>query len=159
MGLRRRSTIEGANIFFVTTSLKNHQPLFSSPKTRDDIETFLFEFFPDYADKLMGYVIMPSHIHLLVGCLRGGPQLSRFVQSFKSLSARKFFFKSVWEKRFDDLIITSAKQFQIKLNYIHDNPVRKGYVSNPVDWKWSSARFWILGQEHSLITKSWDWTP
>ena len=28
------------------------------------------------------------------------------------------------------------------INYIHENPVRRGLVNRPTDWVWSSARFW-----------------
>jgi hypothetical protein len=30
--------------------------------------------------------------------------------------------------------------FEQKLNYIHNNPVESGFVTNPIDWKYSSAR-------------------
>ena len=161
VGLRKRTHIEGANLFFVTTTLQDHQSLITTPKSRNDFQNLLFEFFPGYADVLMGYVIMPSHIHLLVGCFNGGQQLSRFMQSFKSLSSRKLFPEvgSVWQHRFDDLVITSEKQFQIKRNYIHENPVRKGFVSAPADWEWSSARYWILGEDHPVLTRDWHWMP
>jgi hypothetical protein len=36
--------------------------------------------------------------------------------------------------------IWSLKVFEQKLNYIHNNPVASGFVTNPVDWKYSSAR-------------------
>jgi len=107
----------------------------------------------------MGYVLMPSHVHFLVGCRGGGNQLSKFMKTFKSLSARKFFpgVGSIWIERFDDLRITTEKQLWIKLNYIHENPVRKGLVSKAIDWPWSSARFWILNEQKGVLTKEWDW--
>jgi putative transposase len=58
---------------------------------------------------------------------------------------------------FDDLVIVTEKQFYTKLNYIHENPVRKGLVKEAVDWKWSSARFWMNDEEHPVLKKDWDW--
>lgn len=40
---------------------------------------------------------------------------------------------------FDDLVISSEKQFRIKLEYIHNNPVKAGLVTTAVDYPYSSA--------------------
>ena len=142
----------------MTTTVKEWKPIFNQEKL-DELERLLFSFFPNYADSLMGYVIMPSHVHLMVGCKNGGEQLSRFMQSYKSLSARKIFpeLGSIWMKRFDDLVINSEKQFRIKLNYIHKNPVKSGLVDSSLAWKWSSARFWESDNLHPVLTKDWNW--
>ncbi|MDP8208443.1 MAG: transposase [Candidatus Electryonea clarkiae] len=160
MGKRNRSLIKETNLFYVTTTLKDWQPLFATSDVRNKAQNLLFSFFPDYAEALMGYVIMPSHIHCMIGCKQGGPQLSRMVGAFKSITAKKLFpsLGSVWMHRFDDLVVTSEKQFRVKLNYIHENPVRKGFVDKPEDWKWSSAQFWELNDDHPTLTKGWDWT-
>ncbi len=48
------------------------------------------------------------------------------------------------------MLIEDGDFFDQKLNYIHDNPVRKGYVENPEHWKFSSARNYLLN-DHSMI--------
>ena len=158
MGRRNRTLIEAPSLFFVTTTVREWKPVFSHEKL-DTLEQQLFALIPKYADALMGYVLMPSHVHLLVGCREGGGQLSTFMRSFKSLSARLIFpdAGSLWMHRFDDLVITTEKQFAIKLNYIHENPVRGGLVKDVIDWKWSSASFWMSNEPHSLLTKDWSW--
>ncbi len=158
MGKRNRSQVTEASLFFVTTSLRDWKPLFSDPETAEKVEKFLFELFPSYADALFGYVIMPSHLHLMVGCCNGGGQLSEFMRTLKSLTSRRFFPQSgsVWMDRFDDLRIITEKQFLIKLTYIHNNPVRKGLVESPLHWPWSSARFWILGEKKGVLTNNYD---
>ena len=52
--------------------------------------------------------------------------------------------------RFDDVLIHSKEQYEIKLNYIHNNPVKRGLVQRPEDWLYSSARNYLLG-DHSII--------
>jgi len=42
-----------------------------------------------------------------------------------------------------DFNIINARILKSKIDYIHMNPVRKGLVKEPVEWQWSSARFWI----------------
>jgi len=41
------------------------------------------------------------------------------------------------------VIIGTDKQFRVKLNYIHENPVRSGLVEDAINWKWFSVRFWL----------------
>lgn len=159
MGRRRRSLITTPSLFFVTSTLRNREPPFSNPDLLAKVERQLMALFPTYAGALLGYVLMPSHVHLLIGC-SSGAQLSRFKQTFKSLTARELFpgQGSVWVPRFDDLVIASEKQFWVKLNYIHENPVRKKLVPLATDWHWSSARFWMLNEPNGALTREWDWS-
>ena len=123
-------------------------------------------------ETIAAYVVMPSHAHALIG-LREVGHLSEFMRSFKSLAARrirpllsaemlpafergsKFQF---WKPRFDDLIIRSEKQFRIKTDYIHNNPVKAGLVKRSAEYVLSSAGDWLTG-ELGIITvdKSWSW--
>ena len=47
----------------------------------------------------------------------------------------------VWQRRFYDLNVWSEKKRLEKLTYMHNNPVKRGLVSQPRDWPWSSWRF------------------
>jgi len=158
MGKRKRTLITAPSLFFATTTVRDWRPVFTRERL-DALERQLFALFPAHADTLMGYVLMPSHVHLLVGCRGGGVQLSKFMGSFKSLTTRQIFPNAgpTWMHRFDDVVITSEKPLSIKLNYIHENPVRAGLVQDVIDWKWSSARFWSTDEVHSVLAKDWDW--
>ncbi|MGO8733336.1 MAG: hypothetical protein ACLQVM_11145 [Terriglobia bacterium] len=50
----------------------------------------------------------------------------------------------VWQRNFDDMNIWTAKKREEKLNYMHNNPVKRGFVRQPGDWPWSSWRFYFL---------------
>jgi hypothetical protein len=63
----------------------------------------------------------------------------------------------VWMPRFDDVIIASERVFLDKLNYMHENPIRAGLVSEATDWSWSSARFWYLDEPSDALTSTTDW--
>jgi len=52
--------------------------------------------------------------------------------------------------RFDDQVIRNNKMFWTKLKCIHNNPVKAGIVKRAIDYKYSSARNYIL-QDHSVI--------
>ena len=56
----------------------------------------------------------------------------------------------VWQEGYHPELLKSEKWFLQKLEYIHYNPVKSGFVERPEHWKYSSARNYILG-DHSLI--------
>ncbi len=56
----------------------------------------------------------------------------------------------VWTDEYHPEAIYSEKWFYQKMEYIHNNPVRKGFVVKSEDWKYSSARNWIL-DDHSVL--------
>lgn len=159
MGRRNRTRLASPGLFFVTTTLLDWHTLFNTDFIRTSVVSELFGLYPKTIDALMGYVIMPSHVHLLIGCSNGGRQLSKAMQLFKGRCSYDLFSDrgQIWIRRFDDLMITSEKQFRIKLQYIHDNPVRAGLVKGSVDWQWSSAKFWLLDEPSNILTKNWDW--
>ena len=48
--------------------------------------------------------------------------------------------KQFWQQNNKPIEIWLLNIFELKLKYIHDNPVVSGFVTNPIDWKFSSAR-------------------
>lgn len=56
----------------------------------------------------------------------------------------------VWQEGFHPIALETEDFVVQKLDYLHDNPVRKGYVEEPEHWKYSSARNYILN-DHSVI--------
>jgi len=172
MVMRRRLEISGPALAFITTTVNGHKPVFSLPEIADVIVTQISESITYFDCSVVGYVIMPEHIHLLLGMKRI-ELLSKFIQSLKSLSSRKIksrippqFKESFsaekgykfWNTRFDDVIINSEKQFKIKLNYIHNNPVKAGLVDRAIDWKYSSAKDWLTEDSGPIpIDKNFHW--
>jgi putative transposase len=45
-----------------------------------------------------------------------------------------------WQKRFYDFNVYSKKKIAEKLNYMHNNPVKRGLVKSREQWAWSSYR-------------------
>ena len=90
-------------------------------------------------------VVMPDHIHLLLTPLRdekGWPySLPVILKQLKGTSARSVnkLLKSngpVWQEESFDHILRSQESFEKKLEYLRQNPVRRGLVKNPEDYKW-----------------------
>ena len=97
---------------------------------------------------LMGYVLMPDHWHALVWTTYP-LTISRAVQDIKWIAARSLNRKrhttgTVWQHQFWDRFVRHAGEFRHRLLYMHLNPVRKGLVANPEDWRWSSYNNFAL---------------
>jgi hypothetical protein len=63
----------------------------------------------------------------------------------------------VWQRGGYDLNIWSEKKRLEKLNYMHNNPVKRGLVAQPGDWPWSSWRFCYLEDRSVLAMDSVPW--
>ena len=113
--------------------------------------------------KLIGYVLMPDHFHLLanplcldisvvVGRLKGRTASlilawlrdKRHAVSLARLKLARPLktgqTHAVWQQDFSDIDVWSRKFIRQKLIYIHNNPVRAGLVDHPGKWHWSSYR-------------------
>lgn len=62
-----------------------------------------------------------------------------------------------WQKRYYDRNVRDARQFTVKLRYLHRNPVKRGLVDTPEDWRWSSFRHYALRQIGEVEIES-EWT-
>jgi putative transposase len=99
----------------------------------------------------LGYVLMPDHWHALI--LPVFPlTISRTVQDVKWISARslnraRHTAGPVWQHQFWDRFVRHGKEFRERLEYMHLNPVRKGFVQQPGDWPWSSYQNFGLDKE------------
>ena len=97
---------------------------------------------------LHGYVVMPDHWHALIWT--SYPlTISRVVQDIKWLSARALNRSraragSVWQHQFWDRFVRHRKELNARLVYTHLNPVRKGFVAKPDQWRWSSYNNFAL---------------
>ncbi|MCP4582035.1 MAG: hypothetical protein GY839_10480 [candidate division Zixibacteria bacterium] len=158
MPLKRRHSIKHPATFFITTSTHDEKPFPQYPESLEKIEDILFETVEDKSIILMGYVIMPTHIHLIAGSNKGGPGISKFMHSLKG-RIRKNLIDSgkFWQDRFDDLWLKTEKQFEIKLNYIHYNPIKAVLVDKPEDWPYSSYLDWLKRDGSRGIVFSFDW--
>jgi putative transposase len=101
---------------------------------------------------------MPTHIHIIAGSKNGGPGISKFIHSFKGRVRESLIGKGkLWQDRFDDLLLKTMKQFKVKLDYIHFNPVKSGLVDKPEDWPFSSYTDWCERNSSRGIIFDFDW--
>ena len=142
MAKRKRTLIKGPTLFFVTTSTFDNKPLLTDYIKSRSID-LLFRTADEYEAKIMAYVFMSTHIHLLCYTKEGGTQLSRFISSLKGrIRKNQFNNRRIWQNRFDDNVIRTELMLARVMDYIHDNPVEAGLVEKASDYIYSSACVW-----------------
>ncbi len=115
---------------------------------------------------------MPEHIHLLISePERDNP--SRVMQAVKQGFARRVLkalrrkrpaakqelfslnAEHVWQKRFYDFNVFTARKRIEKLRYMHQNPVKRRLVQEPEQWLWSSYRSYALRETGAVQINQW----
>ena len=99
---------------------------------------------------LCGYVLMPDHGHALLW-LQYPLLISQVLHDAKKimtlrLHARRGTRGALWQHQFWDRFVRHEKEFNERLEYMHLNPVRKGLVKRPEDWRWSSYNNFALDE-------------
>ncbi len=49
-------------------------------------------------------------------------------------------YRPVWQKKYYEHTIRDEKDFQEKVKYMYDNPVKHGWVEKEEDWEYSSFK-------------------
>jgi len=160
MGLRYPEQ-SNESCFFVTTSFRDWKALGNVDGFYDQLIKSLDFCTKKYKALISGYVLMPTHIHLLL--FIEGIKLSGFMRDFKKYISQKVTRgiglkqTSVWMPRYDRVAIKSLTVFKTKLRYIHNNPVKSGQVKKAEDWIWSSAGDYLMDHKGQLnIWKEWN---
>ncbi len=155
------------NIFhYLTFVTFDRIPIFKSQEICQFFINALSDIRERHPFKLIAYVIMLDHVHLIVnpfGCnialvgkeLKG--KSARLIidwlkQNDHSLSLAKLrrsnpgkrnHSYSVWQKGVQSVDLWSHKFILQKMNYVHLNPVRAGFCDHPAKWKWSSYHAYL----------------
>jgi putative transposase len=167
-GLRRH--YGKGDLHFITFSCYRRLPLSKTARARDLFVKELGRVRNEMGFHLMGYVVMPEHVHLLMSEPRKGTP-STVLPKLKLCLARKLRrrgkpvgagqmrlpfaetgepLRAFWQARFYDFNVYSEGKKKQKLNYMHANPVIRGLVKHPRDWRWSSwGAYW--GGEAGLV--------
>jgi REP element-mobilizing transposase RayT len=169
---------ETTSFYFCTSTIVEWQCVFKTEKYAQVIIDSLNYCRKEKGLLLFGLVIMLNHIHYMVSN-REGCDLSGIIRDFKRYTSTQItklleednerlflhiFRKAgegqgtkikIWRDEYHPVAIMSEKWFYEKMAYMHNNPVRKGFVLSPEGWKYSSARNWIL-DKHDVISLDLD---
>ncbi|MCC7144809.1 MAG: transposase [Phycisphaeraceae bacterium] len=155
---------------YLTCSCYQRLPLLGNDRIKDALAAQLELTHRELRFNLFAWVLMPEHFHLLIQT--GQPTLSvgDILRRLKMRFARRVLTR--WQElhapilprlrdkqgRFRfwqpgggyDRNITSEHELSEKVDYLHNNPVRRGLTDDPTTWRWSSAR-WYAGDKSSVV--------
>ncbi len=170
---RVRHVHEPGHLHELTFSCYRRLPLLTNDPWRERLARSLDEANREANVGLVGFVFMPEHLHLLVHLPEPAPSIGRYLARIKQpfsrqikellverrsgllsrLTVRERPGKSCfrfWQEGsgFDRNLFTN-EAIRASLDYIHENPVKRGLCRRAIDWRWSSARYY-LGDPPSL---------
>ena len=155
---------------FVTFSTYQRRQFLAPERTRAIIIEVLQSCLETHKASCHGFVIMPDHVHAILS-VAPDSTIAAFLQAWKKTSSyriKRFYAQEltnyqslcpedcpVWQAKFYDFNLESDEYLE-KLDYMHANPVVAGLVLTALDWRWSSARFYELGEDIGVtITPSY----
>jgi putative transposase len=150
---------QSGDLHFITFSCYRRQQKLKTALARSAFERSLEQTRRAYNFCVLGYVVMPEHVHLLLSEPPGKP-LSLALQALKQSVARSLALRApepFWQSRYYDFNVWSAEKHTEKLKYMHRNPVTRGLVEKPDDWPWSSYCHYLTGEEGMVEIES-QWT-
>ena len=160
------------DLHFITCSCYRRQPKLGTAHRRDLFLRILEETRRKYRLVVHGYVVMPEHFHQLITEPEMGDP-SVVMKVIKERFARRVHLRRrpnaaqmalwetesepVWQKRFYDFNVWSERKRIEKLRYMHRNPVKRGLVEGPEQWKWSSFRAYYYGEAGPVRVNFQEW--
>jgi REP element-mobilizing transposase RayT len=162
----------GPAYYYITGTITEWLPLLGREEIRclvcDDITAAC----ETCGASVAAYVIMPDHMHLLVGlpqkdtlhkfCKlwrgRSGRHIPRLLEKQNDIESLQVLAKhanggcryAAWKEQVRALAVWTRPKLYTMVNYIHANPVRRGLVQLPGDWDHSSYRFYESGKPVDL---------
>jgi putative transposase len=159
---------EPGDLHELTFSCYGRQPLLTNDEWRRYLARSIDEAGRQFNMELVAFVFMPEHVHLIVAPVTTEPNIGRYLTAIKRPTSKqikvqlaqskspllerltirerpgKFCFRYWQEGPGYDRNLQWAKTIEASIDYLHNNPARRGFVSRAVDWKWSSASWYLL---------------
>jgi putative transposase len=122
---------------FITFSCHERKPYLATPAARNTFLDSLELARKRHRFEVLGYVVMPEHVHLLLSEPPDGP-LATALLSIKLSVSKRLTQRPFWTARYYDFNVFTHNKRVEKLKYMHRNPIARGLVDNPEDWPWST---------------------
>ena len=161
MGRSRYKIYEPTHPHFITCTVLNWLPIFTNTQSVSIILDSLKHLQKSDNLKIYAYVILENHLHLIVQ----SDDISKSIRNFKSFTAREIikllhqknattlltqfsFYKKahkkdrtyqIWQEGYQPKLIQGDNMMIERIKYIHNNPVKRGYIEEDWHWRYSSA--------------------
>src|SRR4051812_47384439 len=140
--------------YITTAATCHHAPLLTAEAAKNCLRDTVRMAAAKLQISIRAWVILDNHYHLLLKPKQGA-DVARFFGQVHGRTARQINLeegapgRQVWHNFWDTCIRTES-DFWTRFNYIHQNPVKHGYVREPEDWPFSSY-------QHYQRTRGTEW--
>jgi len=163
--------------YFITSTIVEWLPVFTTTACCDILVNALLHGRTNRQLRIYAWVILENHFHAILS----GPELSLTLGHLKRFTAHALlaqiktenrdwlinqlaYFRAahkklqehqVWQESVHPQQIDTDEMMQQKIDYIHHNPVRRGWVVAPEHWHYSSAHEWLVGGHPRFQCDAW----
>lgn len=142
-------------VFHITIRGNNKRCIFKRPCEFRYFKKLIKRYKGKYNIKLYHYALMKNHVHL---CLKvgGWVDISKMMQglqlAYNHYHRKRYdYVGHLWQGRFKSVIIKDDQQLLTAALYIEKNAVEAGLVNDPIDYPWSSYRYYAIGEKDDLV--------
>jgi putative transposase len=155
-GLRRFQQAE--SLHFITFSCFHRFQFLQASRPKDVFEAILEQARARHQARIYAYVLMPEHVHMLIN-EPPSTVLAQFLKSVKQTSSRRLrgSREQFWQDRYFDRNVRGEAARSEVIRYIHRNPVKRGLVASPGEYRWSSFNHYATGVRGVVEIES-EWT-
>jgi putative transposase len=151
----------GAGYYLISAANFEHRTIMSSTKRRTEFEARLLISIKEITEDLIAWVVLPNHYHVLIS-VQSLDDVSAALKHLHGTISREWNIEDnltgkrrVWYK-FADTCIRNDAHLRLAFNYIHYNPVKHGYVTDPYEWPWSSLRMYYEDKGQNWLQEQWN---
>lgn len=155
----RRLYVPGGTYFFTVVTHARRRFL-TTPAARKCLRHAWLATREKYPFRSRALCLLPDHLHCVWTLPPGDADFSSRWKMLKGLFSRRFLRNggwdlprspsrrrkrevAVWHRRFYDRLVRSPQAMERIIRYIHENPVKHGYVKTPEEWPWSTYRAYL----------------
>ncbi len=176
--MRSRYAIRESHLtYFITSTIVEWLPVFTTSACCDILVNSLLHCREHKALQIHAWVIMDNHFHAILTA----PDLASIVADFKRFTARALLEQikaekrdwllnqltyycaahkkesshQIWQEGVHPQAVTSDEMMRQKLDYVHENPVKRGWVAAPEHWRYYSAHEWLPAAIPSFKCDPW----
>ncbi len=159
----RRYNVKGATYFF-TVNLANRESTLLVDEF-DKLREIMNKVKKDHPFILDALVVLPEHLHALWTLPVGDSDFSKRWILIKAGFSRqlpknervnksrlKKGERGIWQRRFWEHLIRDDVDYENHVNYIHNNPVKHGYVERAIDWRYSTIHYYV---KRGIVCSDW----
>ena len=150
----------GDSFYHITSACFEHAPILGrSPERLTEFEAEVLTSLEQAGMRARAWCFLPNHYHLLVELDDAAP-VKRLLGRAHGRSSCRWnreegrTGRKVWYKA-ADRYMRGERHFWATINYIHNNPVKHGYVKRWQDWPWSSAAGFLKEVGHAEGERIW----